>query len=64
MFPGLTVRENIMLGASNRGRIAERELLAESYQMFDLFPDIRKFADSSAGPSWAASSKWSRSPAA
>jgi len=46
VFPGLTVRENIMLGASNRGRIAKRELLAESDQMFDLFPDIRKIADS------------------
>src|SRR6478752_5467092 len=42
IFPGLTVRENIMLGTSNRGRIAKRELLAESDQMFDLFPDIRK----------------------
>jgi branched-chain amino acid transport system ATP-binding protein len=46
VFPGLTVRENIMLGASNRGRVAKRELAAEADQMFDLFPDIRKFADS------------------
>ena len=44
LYPGLTVRENIMLGASNRGRIAKRELLAESDQMFDLFPDKMNFA--------------------
>src|ERR1700712_1332 len=46
LFPGLTARENIMLGASNRGRIAKADLLRESDEMFDLFPDIRPFADS------------------
>ena len=46
LFPGLTARENIMLGASNRGRIAKAELIRESDEMFDLFPDIRPFADS------------------
>jgi branched-chain amino acid transport system ATP-binding protein len=45
IFPGLTARENIMLGASNRGRIAKAALLKESDEMFDLFPDIRPFAD-------------------
>jgi branched-chain amino acid transport system ATP-binding protein len=45
VFPGLTVRENIMLGASNRGRIAKARLRAEADEMFDLFPDIRPFAD-------------------
>jgi branched-chain amino acid transport system ATP-binding protein len=45
LFPGLTARENIMLGASNRGRIAKAQLLRESDEMFDLFPDIRPFAD-------------------
>ena len=45
LFPGLTARENIMLGASNRGRIAKSQLLVESDEMFDLFPDIRPFAD-------------------
>jgi branched-chain amino acid transport system ATP-binding protein len=45
VFPGLTVRENIMLGASNRGRIAKVRLRAEADEMFDLFPDIRPFAD-------------------
>jgi branched-chain amino acid transport system ATP-binding protein len=46
LFPGLTARENIMLGASNRGRIAKAGLIRESDEMFDLFPDIRPFADS------------------
>jgi branched-chain amino acid transport system ATP-binding protein len=45
IFPGLSARENIMLGASNRGRIAKAALLKESDEMFDLFPDIRPFAD-------------------
>jgi branched-chain amino acid transport system ATP-binding protein len=45
VFPGLTVRENIMLGASNRGHVAKRQLAAEADTMFDLFPDIRRFAD-------------------
>jgi branched-chain amino acid transport system ATP-binding protein len=45
IFPGLSARENIMLGASNRGRIAKAQLVKESNEMFDLFPDIRPFAD-------------------
>ena len=45
LFPGLSVRENIMLGASNRGRVAQSALRRESDDMFDLFPDIRPFAD-------------------
>jgi branched-chain amino acid transport system ATP-binding protein len=45
LFPGLSARENIMLGASNRGRLARAQLVRESDEMFDLFPDIRPFAD-------------------
>ena len=45
IFPGLSARENIILGASNRGRIAKAALVSESDQMFDLFPDIRPFAN-------------------
>lgn len=45
LFPGLSARENIMLGASNRGRVAKAALISESDEMFDLFPDIRPFAD-------------------
>jgi branched-chain amino acid transport system ATP-binding protein len=44
VFPGLTVKENIMLGASNR-RVASAQLSREADAMFDLFPDIRSFAD-------------------
>ncbi len=44
VFPGLTVKENIMLGGSNR-RAAKSELSREADAMFDLFPDIRRFAD-------------------
>jgi branched-chain amino acid transport system ATP-binding protein len=44
IFPGLTVKENIMLGASNR-RLAKSELLRQADDMFDLFPDVRPFAD-------------------
>jgi len=45
IFPGLSARENIMLGGSNRGRISKAVLVSESDEMFDLFPDIRPFAD-------------------
>ncbi len=45
IFPGLTVKENIMLGASNR-RVSSSELSREADAMFDLFPDIRKFTAS------------------
>jgi branched-chain amino acid transport system ATP-binding protein len=44
VFPGLSVKENIMLGGSNR-RAGKAELSREADAMFDLFPDIRNFAD-------------------
>src|SRR6188474_3276196 len=44
IFPGLTVRENMMLGATNR-RIAKSDLSREADAMFDLFPDIRSFTN-------------------
>jgi branched-chain amino acid transport system ATP-binding protein len=44
VFPGLTVKENIMLGASNR-KVATSQLSREADAMFDLFPDIRSFAN-------------------
>jgi branched-chain amino acid transport system ATP-binding protein len=43
VFPGLTVKENIMLGGSNR-RVAKAQLSREADAMFDLFPDIRAFS--------------------
>jgi branched-chain amino acid transport system ATP-binding protein len=44
VFPGLSVKENIMLGASNR-RVGKSDLSREADAMFDLFPDIRAFAN-------------------
>ena len=44
VFPGLTVKENIMLGGSNR-RASKAELSREADAMFDLFPDIRSFSN-------------------
>jgi branched-chain amino acid transport system ATP-binding protein len=44
VFPGLTVKENIMLGASNR-RASKAQLSREADAMFDLFPDIRRFSN-------------------
>ena len=45
VFPGLTARENIMLGASNRPGLSKRQIRAEADAMFELFPDIARFAD-------------------
>ena len=45
VFPGLTVRENIMLGASNRRGLSKRQIGAEADAMFDLFPDILPFVN-------------------
>ena len=44
VFPGLTVRENIMLGASN-GNASTAVIGREADAMFDLFPSIRPFAN-------------------
>lgn len=45
VFPGLTSRENIMLGASNRHGVSRAQIAREADAMFDLFSDIRPFAD-------------------
>ncbi|MGX1108987.1 branched-chain amino acid transport system ATP-binding protein [Bradyrhizobium elkanii] len=44
VFPGLTVKENIMLGASNR-KVSASQISREADAMFDLFPDIRAFSN-------------------
>jgi branched-chain amino acid transport system ATP-binding protein len=44
VFPGLTVRENIMLGASN-GNASAATIRREADAMFELFPAIKPFAD-------------------
>jgi branched-chain amino acid transport system ATP-binding protein len=43
LFPGLTVRENILLGGSNRTRPQRAALEADAERMFGIFPDIKPF---------------------
>ena len=43
IFPGLTVRENIVLGGSNR-RARRAALEDDAERMFAIFPEIRPFA--------------------
>jgi branched-chain amino acid transport system ATP-binding protein len=45
VFPGLTVRENILLGGSNRPRASRRELEIDTEKMFVLFPGLAPFAN-------------------
>lgn len=40
IFPGLTVVENLLLGASNRPRDAKLAIRADLDRMFDVFPDL------------------------
>jgi branched-chain amino acid transport system ATP-binding protein len=42
VFPGLTVRENIMLGASNRS-LTRREMDADLERMLGIFPALSEF---------------------
>ena len=44
VFPGLSVRENIMLGASNRNA-SGAAIRREADAMFELFPEIAAFAN-------------------
>ena len=43
IFPGLTVRENIMLGTSNRGSLPKKQMDDEVAEMFEIFPVIKPF---------------------
>ena len=43
VFPGLTVKENILLGGSNRRGVRRAELEADADSMFGVFPDIKPF---------------------
>ena len=45
IFPGLTVRENIMLGTSNRGRLPKKQMDEEVAHMFEVFPVIKPFGN-------------------
>jgi len=43
IFPGLTVRENIMLGATSRGTLPKKTMADDVEKMFGIFPDIKRF---------------------
>jgi len=45
IFPGLTVRENIMLGSTSRGHLSKQAMAEGVEEMFGIFPDIKRFAD-------------------
>src|SRR5262249_35140711 len=51
-FPGMTVRENIMLGAVARRGLRRAELAAGLEEMFAVVPELRRFADA---PAWTLS---------
>jgi branched-chain amino acid transport system ATP-binding protein len=44
IFPGLTVRENIMIGTSARGHLPRRQMDAEVEEMYDIFPDLKRLS--------------------
>ena len=44
IFPGLTVTENIMLGASSRKRMTGAEMRADVDDMFTIFPDLKRLS--------------------
>jgi len=46
IFPGLTVKENIMLGSTARGHLSKQAMADGVEEMFGIFPDIKRFADS------------------
>jgi len=45
IFPGLTVKENIMIGTSARGRMPRRQMEAEVEEMYEIFPDLRRLSN-------------------
>jgi branched-chain amino acid transport system ATP-binding protein len=44
IFPGLTVTENIMLGASSRPRLSKAALQQDVEEMFSIFPDLKRLS--------------------
>ena len=42
IFPGLTVRENLVLGTSNRPRVRQEEMEADIMKLFAIFPDLER----------------------
>jgi branched-chain amino acid transport system ATP-binding protein len=44
IFPGLTVRENILIGSSARGKVARSTLESEADEMFEIFPPLERLS--------------------
>jgi branched-chain amino acid transport system ATP-binding protein len=44
IFPGLTVTENMMLGASGRAGVSRARMMEEIEQLFAIFPDLRRLS--------------------
>ena len=62
LFPGLTVRENVLMGAYIQRR--DKKLLAKRYDaVAELFPVIRERADDRAGNLSGGQRRWSSSAA-
>ena len=45
IFPGLTVRENIMIGSSARGNLSRAQLESEVEEMFEIFPPLERLSN-------------------
>ncbi len=46
IFPGLTVKENIMIGSSARGNLSRTQLESEVEEMFEIFPPLERLSKS------------------
>jgi len=46
IFPGLTVKENIVIGTSARGHIPQAQMESEVEEMYQIFPDLKRLSDS------------------
>lgn len=45
IFPGLTVKENIVIGSSARGRLSRQQMESEVEEMYEIFPDLKRLSD-------------------
>ena len=45
IFPGLTVKENIVIGSSARGRLPRRQMESEVEEMYEIFPDLQRLSN-------------------
>jgi len=44
IFPGLTVTENMMLGASGRPGVTRAQMMEQIEQLYAIFPDLRRLS--------------------